>query len=289
MSDTIFLRYTKAQLDRNYDQRAWVKNADEVIARYVSRSVEARGILSCELDIAYGDGPDDRLDWFHASAPSAPVLVFIHGGAWRNFTKNDFSFVAQPFVAAGCHVAVLNFPKAPAVRVPAILEQVRGGIVWIHRNLGRFGADPSRIFIAGHSSGAYTTAMMLLTDWSHRGLPGRDIFRNAFCLSGTYDLKPIILSARGSYIHLEGTEQHDLSPIRHLECAGTRTMVAYCEGDTDEFQRHSREFAAALEQRGLLLDRLRVPGLNHFEIIEAFADARSSLHAAVLGHIAHSA
>ncbi len=159
----------------------------------------------------------------------------------------------------------------------------------MHRNLGRFGADPSRLFIAGHSSGAYTTAMMMLTDWSRRGLPDRDIFRKAFCISGTYDLKPIILSARGSYIHLEGTEEHDLSPIRHLQHAATPTMVAYCDGDTGEFQRHSKEFAAALDQRGLLLERVEVPGLNHFEIVEAFADARAPLHAAVLAHISLAA
>jgi arylformamidase len=286
MTDPIFLHYTKAELDHNYDQRAWAKNADEVVARYVSRSAQARDALSGDLDIAYGDGPDDRLDWFGTNAPNAPVLVFIHAGAWRNFTKDEFSFVASPFVAAGCHVAILNFSKAPAIRLPAILDQVRSGIVWVHRNLGRFGADPSRLFIAGHSSGAYTTAMMTLTDWSRRGLPGRDIFRKAFCISGTYDLKPVILSARGSYIHLEGTEEHDLSPIRHLQHAATPILVAYCDGDTGEFQRHSKEFAAALDQRGLLLDRVVVPGFNHFEIVEAFADACAPLNAAVLAHIA---
>jgi arylformamidase len=149
MTEPIFLRYTKSELDHNYDQRAWAKNADEVFARYVSRSAQARNLLPGELDVAYGDGPDDRLDWFRTNLPNAPVLIFIHAGAWRNFTKNEFSFVASPFVAAGCHDAILNFSKAPAVRVPEILDQVRSGIVWIHRNLERFGADPSRIFIAG--------------------------------------------------------------------------------------------------------------------------------------------
>jgi hypothetical protein len=62
MPDTVFLHYTQPELDYNYDQRAWARNADEVVARYVSRSAEARGVLRGELDIAYGDGPDDRLD-----------------------------------------------------------------------------------------------------------------------------------------------------------------------------------------------------------------------------------
>jgi arylformamidase len=289
MTEKVFLQYTKDQLDHNYDQRAWAKNADEVVARYVSRSAEARSTLHCDLDIAYGPGADDRLDWFHAGKANAPVVIFIHAGAWRNFNKGDFSFVASSFVADGCHVVVLNFSKAPAVRVPAILDQVRSGIGWVYRNLGRFGADPARVFVAGHSSGAYTTSMMLLTDWSRHGLLQGRIFRAAFCISGTYDLKPIILSARGSYIHLEGSEEHDLSPIRHLQRANTQVMVAHCEGDTDEFQRHSRDFAAALEERGLLLESIRLPSINHFEIIEAFADSNSPLNAKVLGYIARSA
>jgi arylformamidase len=288
MTETIFLHYTKEQLDRNYDQRAWVKNAEEVVARYASRSAEARSALHCDRAIEYGRGPDDRLDWFHADKPNAPVVIFLHGGAWRNFTKDDFSFVASAFVASGCHVAILNFSKAPAVRLPAIVDQVRRGIAWVYRNLERFGADRSRAFISGHSSGAYLTAMMLLTDWSRYGLPEQQIFRAAFCVSGSYDLKPIILSARGSYIHLEGREEHDLSPIRHLQLASTKVMVAYCEGDTDEFQRHSREFAAALAQRGLLLESIRLPALNHFEIIESFAESNSPLNTMVLGHIARS-
>jgi arylformamidase len=288
MTNKIFLQYTKDQLDHNYDQRAWAKNADAVVARYVCRSAEARNALHCDVDIAYGPGADDRLDWFHTSKANAPVVIFIHAGAWRNFNKNDFSFVASSLVVSGCHVAILNFSKAPAVRVPAILDQVRSGIVWVYRNLGRFGADPSRVFVAGHSSGAYTTSMMLLTDWSRYGLPQQRIFSAAFCISGTYDLKPIILSSRGSYIHLEGDEEHDLSPIRHLRRANTQVMVAHCEGDTDEFQRHARDFAAALEQRGLLLECIRLPSINHFEIIEAFADSNSALHAKVLGHIARS-
>jgi arylformamidase len=130
--------------------------------------------------------------------------------------------------------------------------------------------------------------MMLLADWSPHGLPQHRVFRAAFCISGTYDLKPIILSARGSYIHLEGNEEHDLSPIRHLQRASTPVMVAHCEGDTDEFQRHSRDFAAALEERGLLLESVRLLSINHFEIVEAFADAGSPLNANALEHIARS-
>ena len=129
---------------------------------------------------------------------------------------------------------------------------------------------------------------MLLTDWSRYGVRAQQIFRAAFCISGSYDLKPILLSARSSYLHMEGNEEHDLSPIRHLDRAKTDVMIAYCEGDTDEFQRHSREFASALAQRGLLLKSIRLPALNHFEIIESLAEPASPLSTMIVGQIARS-
>src|ERR671931_1705065 len=93
----VFLHYTQEELDRNYDQRGWVTNANEVIARYITASEEVRGTLTHRTE-AYGDHPDERMDIFPAPRPSGAGLIFLHGGAWRNFTKDDFSFVAKEFV-----------------------------------------------------------------------------------------------------------------------------------------------------------------------------------------------
>jgi arylformamidase len=86
--ELVYLHYTQAELDRNFDQRGWIENAEEVIARYVSRSRSTRERLDFHT-ASYGSGSDQTLDIFPAGAGDSPVVVFIHGGAWRNFTKDD--------------------------------------------------------------------------------------------------------------------------------------------------------------------------------------------------------
>jgi arylformamidase len=103
----VFMHYTQAELDRNYDQRGWVSNADEVIARYISASKQARSTLTCHME-AYGEHPDEQMDIFSAPRPNGAGLIFLHGGAWRNFTNVDFSFVAKEFVTAGISIFIVN-------------------------------------------------------------------------------------------------------------------------------------------------------------------------------------
>jgi arylformamidase len=271
MDEKIYLHYTKAELDRNFDQRIWAANAEEVIARCVARSRETRATLRHQADIGYGQSSMEVLDIFPASSVPAPINVFVHGGAWRTFTKNDVSFVAQPFVRAGVHTVILDFANLLSVRLPDMVAQVRRGIKWVHDNAARFGGDPRRIFISAHSSGSHLTAMSLMTDWRACGLPA-DAVKAALCLSGPYELEPVVLSSRGAYVHISADEIHELSPLRHAERVRCPVIIAYSERDTDEFQRQSRAFAAALERAGRLSSCIRLSGMNHFEAMESLGN-----------------
>jgi arylformamidase len=284
MNKKVFLHYTQAELDRNYDQRGWIKNAEEIIARYPIRSAEARRALVHGKNISYGPAADEILDIFPTAVAGAPTLIFIHGGAWRNFTKDDHSFVADALVPAGIHVVVVNFSKIPKVRLPDAVMQARRSIAWVSRHASEFGGTSDKLYVCGHSSGAHMTAMATLTDWSAFDLPS-DTIKGATCISGSYDLEPVLLSARSSYIKLDQQEQVALSPVRHAPRIPCPILIAYAEHDTDEFQRHSQEFAAALQKSNRLSDRIRLPNVNHFEIIELLAESKSVLLRTVLRHI----
>ena len=82
----VFLHYTQAELDRNYDQRAWCLDSAAYLARY-PRESEAFRRSTPHRTISYGEADDEKLDIFPAAQGNAPALIFIHGGAWRNFTK----------------------------------------------------------------------------------------------------------------------------------------------------------------------------------------------------------
>jgi arylformamidase len=263
MMAKVFLHYTQEELNRNFDQRGWVPNALEVIGRYPVRSKATRARLEHRANIPYGPTADEVLDIFSAQGSARPVQIFVHGGAWRNFTKDDYSFAADAYVPAGIHTVIVNFANLPNVRLPQMVEQVQRAIEWVARNAASFGGDPEQIFLSAQSSGAHLSAAAL------ERMPGNSI-KAATLVSGPYYLEPVMLSQRSAYVKLSPDEVRELSPGLHAERIRCPMIIAYAEHDTDEFQRQSREYAAALAKAGRLSKLIRVPYVNHFELMECF-------------------
>ncbi|GEM_PF-4081312 len=149
----VWLDYDQEALDRQYDQRALVPNADEYIARNARDSAEVRARLDCRLNVAYGPSPDETLDIFPAG-DNTPVIVYVHGGAWTRWSKDENSYQAPVFVDAGAAFVSVNFALAPQVSLDELVRQNRATVKWVYNHALDFGADPGRLYIAGHSSGA---------------------------------------------------------------------------------------------------------------------------------------
>lgn len=280
-SDKVFLHYTQAELDRNYDQRAWAPDAASYIARFAPDSAAARAALA-HATFAYGSDPDEALDVFLAGE-GAPTVVFVHGGAWRNFDKSHFSFMATPFVRAGFHCAVVNVSKLPQRRLPEVVDQLRRAITWVHDHRRDFGAAPGPLYLCGNSSGAHLSATVLTTPATTEGWSS-DIVGGAALISGSYDLAPALLSKRGDYILVSGEECRALSPLFMADRIACPILVAYAENDTDEFRRQSVAFAEALDRAGKLAESMVVPGVNHFSILFEMLKPESALFAAIAEH-----
>jgi len=279
----VFLDYDQEALDRAYDQRAWAPNAKDIIDWYGVASAAARDRLVCERDIAYGRGEDERFDFFPAGPPDAPVVVYVHGGAWRLLGKAESAFAAEAMVAAGASFVALDFSITPKVRLPEMAAQVRRAIAWLWRNGDRIGINRDRLYLCGHSSGAHLTATTLVTDWtSYEDLP-RDFIKGALCASGSYDLEAVMLSARGGYLDLDAAEENALSPQRHVARLECPIIVAYGENESPEFQRQARDFHAAIERAGHAADLIVGDKLNHFEVVATLARRDGFLARAMLG------
>src|SRR5258708_3613510 len=97
-----------------------------------------------------------------------------------------------------------------------------------------------------------------------------------------YDLRPVMLSARSTYVKLSAEEEDELSAIRHLDRVRCPILVAYGDKESPEFQRQGRSFAAAQRERGLASKELALAGCNHFEGIRTMMDPASPLTRAVL-------
>ncbi|GHE21789.1 alpha/beta hydrolase [Halomonas urumqiensis] len=266
----VFLEYSQAELDKAYDQRAWVSNVGEFIQGWVSRSEEARTRFERQT-FRYGPSEREVLDLFAADQSDAPTLMFIHGGAWRAGSKEAYSLLADAFVPYGANVLVLNFDNIPDARLPDMAEQVRRAIVWTHENAAALGLDAEQLYITGHSSGGHLAGVMLTTDWAEHGLP-MDALKGGMPVSGMFDLEPVMLSARSEYVDLDEAEEAALSPMRHLHEVRAPITLAYGGEETPEFQRHSRDFHEALAQSPYAEALLFLPELNHFEMMDSLAD-----------------
>ena len=161
-----------------------------------------------------------------------------------------------------------------------MVDQLTRALVWVYRNAETFGGDRNRILLSGHSSGAHLAAVLATVDWSGIGLPA-DLFCGLVCISGAYDLEPVVISARRSYIDLTDEEVDRLSPRRHAEKIRCPVRVLYGDKETPEFIRQAHKFAEALRETGKLRSIVEIANCNHFEIFDRMADPNSPVFCAI--------
>jgi arylformamidase len=280
----VFLDYDQAALDAAYDQAAYAPNREQLIKRRISDSNLTRLRVGEPERVAYGPAGIERLDIYRTRQATAPVFVFIHGGAWRSGRSKDFATPAEMLLAAGAHYAVPDFAWVQDVGGSLIVlaDQVRRAVAWVYRNAAHFGGDANRLYLAGQSSGGHLAAVALTTDWPREFDLPVDIIKGGMCISGMYDLMPVRLSARSNYVKFDDATVAALSPMRHLNRLQALLVVAYGTCETPEFQRQNREFAAAVEAAGKPVRLLVGENCNHFELPETLSNPYGLLGRAAL-------
>ena len=142
-----------------------------------------------------------------------------------------------------------------------------------HRRIPlHFGGDANRLYIGGHSSGGHLCGVALVTDWEKDfGLPA-DMVKGGLCMSGMYDLKPVRLSKRSSYVKFTDAMEQAMSSQRQIEKLRAPIIVTYGTNETPEFQRQNRDFAAAVKAAGKPVELIEAPNYNHFEMCETLGN-----------------
>ena len=274
MGAKVYGTYDQEELDRQLNLRARWPEHQSFFARWAEESAALRDRFQGHLDLAYGPTVGQKLDLFAPgdAAVGGPLLIFIHGGYWQALDKGDFTYLAPPFLDSGIWFASVNYDLAPQARLPEMVEQVRRSIAWLHHQAAQFAFDPERIFIAGHSAGGHLATMAQETDWQALdGIPP-DLVKGACSISGVYDLEPIRLSYHNEILHLDETAVRDCSPLNHLSDRAAPLICAVGTTETDEFLRQQAAYVAARKARGLPVETVDLPGLNHFSAIDALSD-----------------
>jgi arylformamidase len=266
-----------AWLDRMYNNRELVPDHAAYFSRWAQASAAARADEPCTLDVPYGTGPAETLDIFPAARADAPVLVFIHGGYWRSLDKSDHSFVAPAFTRQGACVVVPNYALCPAVTIPQIALQMVQALLWVHAHIARFGGDPSRITVAGHSAGGHLAALLVACQWESLGV-ARALVRNALSISGLHDLEPIRHTPfLQPSLQLTQADALRASPACMPAPAGVVLNSVAGGDESAEFRRQNVLIRQAWGAQVVPVCET-LPGLNHFSVLDALAQDGHRLH-----------
>jgi arylformamidase len=283
----VWLDMDQAELDAAYDQIKYAPNLPQITKRYATNSDAVRARLGAPRRYSYGSSAIEALDVYSTKRANAPINIFIHGGAWRGGLARDSGYAAELFVHAGAHYVVPDFINVVEAggNLTAMAEQVRRAVAWVYRNAQSFGGDANRIYVSGHSSGAHLAGVVLTTDWRKELGLAADLVKGGLCCSGLFDLKPVRLSFRSSYVKFTDEIEQALSPQRHLDKLNAPLVLAYGTLETPEFQRQSRDFAAAVKAAGKPVELLVGEGYNHFEMPETLANPYGLLGRAALAQM----
>lgn len=243
--------------------RGHVANFDDIVADIVARSAATRAKVPMKADIAYGDAPSETLDLFfpEASTTPCPVHMFIHGGYWRAFSKNDYSLVAEAVTAAGAIAVIVDYALMPAVRMATLVDQVGRAKQWVLDNIARHGGDPKRLTLSGHSAGAH----LATTLFQPAGTPSK--VRSALLLGGLYDLKPLQKSFLRDEIALTDDEVAAFTPMTKQYDTATKVMVVVGAKETPPFHTQANSFSRNLSEQGLEVSQRIVVNRNHMDSV----------------------
>ncbi len=223
-------------------------------------------------NLAYGPGPRSKLDVYRPTAEGGrlPLVVFIYGGAWRSGSKDMYPFVARPLARRGAIVVVPDYRVFPEVRFPEFLDDNASAVAWAFAHAAELGADPARIYLMGHSAGAFNVGMLALdkTRLAKVGID-RDHLAGAIGLAGPYHFLP--------------TDDKDAIPVFGPDNTPANEPYAFADGhnppmflaagteDTTVKPRNTTDLAARIHERGGNVTSKLYPGIGHIGLITAFA------------------
>jgi acetyl esterase/lipase len=197
-----------------------------------------------------------------------PVIVWLYGGSWNSGDKDSYRFAGRAFAAQGFVTVVPDYRLVPEVHFPGFLEDNAAAIRWVRANIARYGGDPERIVLVGHSAGAYNAAMLALDPrWLGSG---RAAIRGFAGLAGPYDFlpldSPITRAAFGSAADLAATQ-----PIAFAGAGDPPALLATAGKDGLVPPHHAARLAERLRAAGVPVECKDYPQVGHVGILTAIA------------------
>jgi acetyl esterase/lipase len=231
------------------------------------------------LDVPYGDDPMQKIDVYRTAAKTpAPVVVFIHGGAWQYGDRKQLAAMGKVLADRGYVVFMPDYRMYPKVTYPAFVDDTVLALNWIMAHAAQYGGDPARVVVCGHSAGAHLT-MIPFTDETFRKKLAFDpmAIRGLAPISGPFvfaDVGDRAASQKDLHNVMGGDEGYRKSePIGYPRADLPPVLVMV--GDKDDLTPlpQAERYAAALKAAGADVRFENIVGTDHITILLPLVDA----------------
>lgn len=228
------------------------------IEQYEVKSSATRNALGENLQkISYGSHEDEYL-LLAQRTPSAPLLIFIHGGYWKALSADECCMWASDALAQGISFASINYTLAPHTTLARIVQQCRAALLWLERQSH---LTPRSTVVSGSSAGAHLAAMCSTAN------PSNSFITGAVLMSGVYDLRPLLHTTVNDPLKLTESDATGLSPQLQLVSPVKNVIVAWGEHETNSFKDQSRNYAQHLAAGSCNVVQIEAQERDHFDLI----------------------
>jgi acetyl esterase len=239
-----------------------------------------------QKNLPYGEDPKQILDVYQPIwRAGAPVVVFVHGGAYVRGDKDAYGEmygnIGYWFARHGVLALNATYRLAPAAKWPSGADDVRGMVNWSKENAAKFGGDGNRVYLIGHSAGATHVASYIF-DKSLQPADGPGV-AGAALISGRYRLEYDPADPNGknmqAYFGEDASAYSARSPITHIrDAARVPVFTVVTEYDNPGLDVVGAELLAALCARDGACPRFRrLEKHNHLSEVFAFNTADEQL------------
>lgn len=234
----------------------------------------ATGSYRLDAGLAYGPDPRQKLDVYHplTAGPKVPLVVFFYGGSWSSGERADYRFVGEALASRGIVAMIADYRLSPAFRYPVFVEDSARAVRWAFDHAAEHGADPGRVFVMGHSAGAYNAAMVALDSrWlAAEGLsPSR--LAGWIGLAGPYDFLPIGDAKTRVAFDWPATPASS-QPLAHASAASPPALLLAPVNDSSVNPRRSTvAMAERLAASGVRVESALFDGVGHVTLLVAMA------------------
>jgi acetyl esterase/lipase len=223
--------------------------------------------------VSYGDDARQVLDVYAPEriGTNAPVVVFFYGGGWNSGERGLYAFVGRSLAEEGFIVVVPDYRVYPAVKWPDFLKDSAMAVRWARDNAARLGGDPKRLFVMGHSAGAYN-AVEMATDkrWLAGVSMSKTDLRGAIGLAGPYDFLPVRTDELRDIFGPE-PQRPDTQPINHVDGTEPPMLLMAGTGDKTVDPGNTPRLAAKLTAAGAPVDTQLYPRISHAMAVGAIS------------------